>query len=853
MEKTRQWDRVKELLAEALEREPSQRSRFLRQACGEDSSLRAEVESLLSAHAQAGGMSQAAIASEFPEEPTPQSIGPYRLLKKIGEGGMGQVWLAEQSAPLKRQVALKLIRAGLYDDSLLARFQGERQSLALMDHPAIAKVFDAGATPAGQPYLVMEYVPGEPITKYCDRKKLGIRERLELIVQACEGVQHAHQKAIIHRDLKPANILVVEVDGKPKPRLIDFGLAKVITPASGDEKLFTQMGGFVGTPGYMSPEQADPGIADVDTRADVYSLGVILYELLTGVLPFDSQQLRKQPWDEVVRKLREEDAPAPSTKIATEKDSTSVAESRGTEPRHLASLLRGDLDCIAMKALEKDRSRRYGMPSDLAADIERYLKHEPVEARPASTGYRLRKYLRRHRVGVSVAAGLIILLAGFAVVQATQLRRITVERDRTARERDRANRVTDFMTGMFRVSDPSEARGNSITAREILDKASQNIGTGLAKDPELQAQMTYVMGTVYRNLGLYPKSEALLQKTVDLRRQVLGADDPDTLKAQTDLAWIFRLEGHDSQAESLLRQTLASQQRVLGANNADTIKTTSNLAVVLSDEGHYPEAEALFRQVLDSRQRTAGPNAPDTIIAMNNVATILFTEHKFSDAEKIYRQVLDTRERTLGPDHPYTVLSMNNLAVCLHSEGNYADAAKLKRQVLEIRRRILGPEHPDTLLSMANLADTLSEMHNNAEAENLLRQALEIQRRVLGPEHPQTIISMTNLADAYSKAGDYAQAEKIMKLALEIERKVLGPDHPNTASTMYALAGIEAHLGNKAQAFAYLRDSIDHGLPAWLSKDIATDKDLISLHGDPRFAALLEKAGQRKAAGQTSK
>jgi len=344
-----------------------------------------------------------------------------------------------------------------------------------MDHPAIAKVFDAGTTPQGQPYFVMEYVPGLPITYYCDQKKLSIPERLELFIRACEGVQHAHQKAIIHRDLKPANILVVEVDGKPTPRIIDFGLAKAATPTSADESLLTRPGIFLGTPAYMSPEQADPSVQDIDTRTDVYSLGVVLYVLLTGVRPFDTDQ-KKQSVDVLLRKLREEDPPTPSSKVATDRDASSAtAEARGTEPNHLVGLLRGDLDWITLKALEKDRTRRYGSPSDLADDIRRYLNHEPVVARPASAAYRAQKYVRRHRVAVAVAGGLVLLLAAFSILQAVQLRRTTRERDRANRERDRATRITDFMAGMFQVSDPNEARGNSVTAREILDRASNDM------------------------------------------------------------------------------------------------------------------------------------------------------------------------------------------------------------------------------------------------------------------------------------------------------------------------------------------------------------------------------------------
>jgi serine/threonine protein kinase len=414
-------------------------------------------------------------------------IGPYHLLQRLGHGGMGEVWLAEQKQPVRRRVAVKLIKAGMDTHEVVARFESERQALALMDHPAIAKVFDAGSMPDGRPYFVMEYVSGIPITRYCDKHQLTMRERLELLVRVCEGVQHAHQKAILHRDLKPSNILVGEIDGVAAPRIIDFGVAKATAQGLTDGTMFTRVGTIVGTPGYMSLEQADSAGADVDTRTDVYSLGVVLYELLVGALPLD---FSTTPIDQVQRKLREEDAPRPSTKLRTlAGESGDAARNRGADAPTLVRQLRGDLDAIALKALEKDRARRYATPAELAADIGRYLRHEPVQARAAGVGYRARKYIRRHRVAVGVSATAVVLLIAFAVTQTIELRRVRLERDR-------ADRVTDFMIGMFKVSDPSETRGNDVRAREILDKASQDIDTGLAREPELQAQMMDVMGNV---------------------------------------------------------------------------------------------------------------------------------------------------------------------------------------------------------------------------------------------------------------------------------------------------------------------------------------------------------------------
>jgi eukaryotic-like serine/threonine-protein kinase len=858
------WERVKELLHQAMQLAPEDRKSFLDRVCDSNDAVRAEVESLLVADEGVRASFMQFRPSGEPGANTDENsqnfstlrVGQifaerFRVVRELGEGGMGQVWLAEQNSPVRRQVALKLIRAGMYDGAAVQRFQSERQSLAMMDHPTIAKVFDAGATPQGQPYFVMEYVPGQPITEYCDRKKLKIEDRLELFICVCEGVQHAHQKAIIHRDLKPANILVVEVDGKPVPRIIDFGLAKAITTEFTGETILTHLGSLVGTPGYMSPEQADPSVPDIDTRTDVYSLGVVLYVLLTGSQPLDTKQWKNRPLDELLRKLREEEPPTPSTKVNAERDTGSAhAEARGTEPKRLVSLLRGDLDWITMKALEKDRARRYGAPSELAADLRRYLNHEPVEARPASVGYRLRKYTRRHRVAVGVATGLLLLLAAFSILQAVQLRRITQERDRATRERDRASRITDFMTGMFKISDPSQARGNSITAREILDKSSKDIRTGLTKDPEVQSQMMSVMSRTYAGLGLYPQAYDLAKGALDSRLQLLGPTDPKTLESEGQVGVDLAYQGHYDDAEKMLRQAVEGERRVLGTDDRLTLETMDRWAAVRGLQGHYdeeeklergvietgarklgPENEQLFRartnlvsalwnlaryadaeqegrQLVALERRVLGPDAPGTLLSMGNLALVLKSEGRYSEAEAQNRELLAADQRVLGPEHPATANTMENLSSLLIEEGHLPEAETLSREALAIRTHSLGPDHPDTLVSKINLSIVLFKEGRLGDAEQLQREALATSIRVQGAEHPRSLEMQTDLAQTLNAERHYAAAEKLARATYEAELRIHGPQHPHTVNTLRELGTALAHTRRYAEAGQLFRDTI---------------------------------------------
>ncbi len=782
---------------------------------------------------------------------------------------MGQVWLAEQQQPVHRRVALKLIKVGMDTREVVARFESERQALALMDHPAIAKVFDAGSTPEGRPYFVMEYVDGLPINLYCDRHRLTMRQRMELFIQVCEGVQHAHQKAIIHRDLKPSNILVTEVDGRPAPRIIDFGVAKATSQPVDAATMFTQLGAPIGTIGYMSPEQASSGGEDIDTRSDVYSLGVVLYELLVGTLPLD---LKKLAVEEALRRLRDQDAPRPSTRLRLlAGDSAITAQNRSADLPTLTRQLKGDPDAIALKAIEKDRQRRYASPSELAADIERYLRNEPVSAHAPSQAYRARKYIRRHRVGVGLASAVLLLLLGFAIAQTVELRTIR-------KERDRADRITAFMTGMFKVSDPSAARGNDLRVREVLDKASTQIVNGLAKDPEDQAQLMQVMAEVYRNLGLYPQSESLLRRTLAIENQASGGDRPNTLKSMNTLAGVLDDESRYADAEKVAREEVERRTRAHGPEDRGTIDATRQLAYILVDEGRYAQAEPIsrqvaaialrkfgpldpttisaertlavnlayagkwaeaekaFREVLQAVTTTLGPDDLQTLRAEGNLGSILLQQHKYPEAEKLFRQTIVKLDRVLGPDHPTTLLNKGNLALTLLDEERYPEAENLFRETLAAKTKKLGAEHRSTLVTAGNLAETLLKEKKYPEAEQVVRQTLAVEERILGKDHTDTLMSKIVLGQILTKEGHYPEAEKVLKEGHDSLLRAVGKDHEYTSQSEFYLAELNAAEGKKADALAWLTSAIDHGLIS--ENDPATDPAFKPLHGDPTFEAL---------------
>jgi tetratricopeptide (TPR) repeat protein len=735
----------------------------------------------------------------------------------LGEGGMGEVWLADQTEPVRRRVALKVIKRGMDTDRVVARFQAERQALAMMDHPCVASVFEAGSTPSGRPYFVMEYVDGVPITTHCDRRMLTTRGRLELFVQVCEGVQHAHQKAVIHRDLKPGNVLVSIRNDRAIPKIIDFGVAKATAQKLTERTVYTEMGVLIGTPEYMSPEQAELGGQHVDTRTDVYSLGMMLYEILAGALPFDPKELRESGYEGIRQRIREEEPPRPSTRVsAAGGDSLEIAKRRSVDPSTLRRQLRGDLDWIVMKALEKDRTRRYATPLDLAADIDRYLAEQPVLAGPPSTVYKVRKFVRRHRFGVGLAAVVAVALAvGLAgtVWQAVRATRAEAEARHEAEnarvQAARAGQTSEFLQSMLESVNPEVARGRDTEVlNEILEGAVERAGEELADQPEVEATVLGTVGRTYRSLGRFEEAEELLRQALDTQVAASGERHPEVAFRIAEVASLMRDLGRLDEAEEMHRHALEMRRALLPEDDPVIAESLNNLALVLWDLGRPAEAEPLYRQALAIYERSGGVSE-EMADGVNNLSLVVRDQGRLDEAVPLARQALEMWREVGGDDHPGVAVALNNLARLLVAEGEYDQAIATYTESLELRRKVYGDEHPRVALVMHNLGDTLRKAGRREEAREMLRASLDLHRRTLPEGHPNLAWPMTAYATLLVDLGEPGAAEPLLREAVGLRRAALPSGDWRTAASESELGYCLGVQGRYAEAEPLLLAAYD--------------------------------------------
>jgi eukaryotic-like serine/threonine-protein kinase len=814
------------ILEEVRKLAPQQRRAFLQSACAGDPALLARIEAQINDSPPNSAPPKPTIVVSFPnEEKTGDRIGRYKLLQKIGEGGMGAVWMAEQTEPVRRQVALKVIKQGMDSGQVLARFEAERQALALMDHPNIARVLDAGATPGGRPFFVMELVKGTSLTRFCDEQRLSIRQRLELFVPVCQAVQHAHQKGIIHRDLKPSNILVALYDGKPVPKVIDFGVAKAAGARLTDRTLFTELGAIVGTLEYMSPEQAELNQLDIDTRSDIYSLGVVLYELLTGSTPLTRDALRLGAFDEILRRIREEEPPRPSTRLLESKQLPAISAQRQLQPDQLTSLLRGDLDWIVMKTLEKDRSRRYETANGVAMDLARHLADEPVAARPPSAAYRIQKTVRRHKLAFAAAGAVTIsLVIGFAVSTWLFLAEKRAEkvqaqlRQQAEAETAKSRQVTQLLKDMLKGVGPSVALGRDTTMlREISGRTVERLGKDLGTQPLLEAELRDTIGEVYWALGDFAKAEPMQREALAVRRRLLGDEHPDVAQSMNDLGKVLWSEGKLADAEKLHRDALALRQRL--AAPGPIAESFNNLALVLYSQGKAAEAETLGQEAVLIRRKLLGPDHPDVAESLGGLAAALWSQSKLAEAESAYRQALEIQRKSLGTEHPDIATSLNNLGTVLWSQGKLAESEAIQREALAMYRKLAGDESPETrervdkgvhtevATSLNNLALVLWRQGKLDEAETMFRESLALKRK-LKVDHQDLAAVINNLAFVLWKKGQLPEAEALNREALEMRKKVLGNDSPDVAASLDNLGGVLRDANRLPEAEAALRECL---------------------------------------------
>ena len=755
-------------------------------------------------------------------------IGPYQLVRVIGEGGFGVVWLAERREPMVQRVALKLIKPGMDSKEIIARFEQERQALAVMDHPNVARVYDGGVAPASmgaRPYFVMEHVQGEPITDYADRHTLTNRERLELFIPVCEAVQHAHMKGVIHRDIKPSNILVTIKDDRAIPKVIDFGVAKAIRHTLTEKSIFTEQGRMIGTPEYMSPEQAEMGGLDIDTRTDVYALGVVLYELLTGLLPFDSIELRSKGFAEIQRIIREVDPPTPSKRLTTMADASGaeIARRRQGQREAITRELRRELEWVPLKAMRKDRTQRYSSAEGLAADVRRFLDGRALEAGPESTGYRVRKFVRRNRGAVVAvgAVGLALVLGfGVALVQRNEAVRQASRADKWAaaesarrieveQAQKRLEAIIAFFSEIIQFSDPSVGGNQQLTVADMVTRAVKSIEAGAFKDdPRIAAGLEDTFGSVLQNNGKSVEAEALLREGLRKREGLFTGDHQEIADSVRNLAASVLDQGRLEEAEGLFKRALEMNERLHPGDHEETARSLDFLAMTRFARGFPAESEPMLLRALEMRRRLPTGETVDMARGMDFLAQLRYASAGPKEAEGMFAEALGVRRRVLRGDHPDVAASIGNLAQMIASQGRPAEAEARCREALEMYRRIFKGDHPATAAMMCNLGAIVQDLRRTEEAEGLYRESLAMKQRITPGDHPAVATGMGNLAGLLMKSGREAEAEELFVGALGMRRRLFTGDNADIAQGLDNLARCRVRRGKFNEAEQVAREAM---------------------------------------------